>query len=106
METSPVLLGRVKAGEWVGFPKRPRPHYGSRQEYVALPLTASDPVSERCACNVVGRLVAVYRAAEAGDDIGARRELLALLQFFPLPAPRPPRRRTRSRKERPPAAPG
>lgn len=45
------------------------------------------PVNERLGCNVRGRLDAVERAAVAGDDREARRELLALLKFFPKARP-------------------
>lgn len=41
------------------------------------------PVDTRLGCNLRGRLGAIERAAAAGDDRGARRELLALLKFFP-----------------------
>ena len=41
------------------------------------------PVNARLSCNLKGRLDAIERAAVAGDDAGARRELLALLKFFP-----------------------
>ncbi len=42
-----------------------------------------DNVNERLGCNLRGRLDAVERAAKSGDDAGARRELKALLKFFP-----------------------
>jgi hypothetical protein len=45
------------------------------------------PVNARLSCNLRGRLDAIERAAVAGDNAGARRDLLALLKFFPK-APR------------------
>ena len=45
------------------------------------------PVNARLSCNLRGRLDAVERAAVAGDDREARRELLALLRFFPRSRP-------------------
>lgn len=46
--------------------------------------TVKEPaVNVRLGCNLRGRLGAIERAAVAGDDREARRELLALLKFFP-----------------------
>ena len=44
-------------------------------------------VCNRVSANVYGRIDAAVEAMESGDDEGARRELLALLKFFP-PRPR------------------
>ena len=42
-----------------------------------------EAVCERIGANIYGRVEVFLRAAEAGDDASARRELLALLEFFP-----------------------
>jgi hypothetical protein len=39
---------------------------------------------ERVGANIYGRVKMFLKHAEEGDDLGARRELLALLRFFPL----------------------
>ena len=40
-------------------------------------------VCDRAGANVYGRIEEAVEAMESGDDAGARRELLALLKFFP-----------------------
>ena len=44
---------------------------------------AREQVCNRAGANVYGRIDAAVEAMESGDDHGARRELLALLKFFP-----------------------
>jgi hypothetical protein len=44
---------------------------------------ARSQVCTRAGANVYGRIDAAIEAMESGDDVGARRELLALLKFFP-----------------------
>jgi hypothetical protein len=44
-------------------------------------------VCNRVGANVYGRIDAAVESMESGDNSGARRELLALLKFFP-PRPR------------------
>jgi hypothetical protein len=40
-------------------------------------------ICDRIGANIYGRTAEFIRKAESGDDKGARRELLALLKFFP-----------------------
>jgi len=44
---------------------------------------ARTEVCDRVSANIYGRADEFLRQAESGNDAGARRELLALLKFFP-----------------------
>lgn len=44
-------------------------------------------VCDRIGANIYGRVAEFLRKAEQGDDAAARRELLALLKFFPKEKP-------------------
>lgn len=44
---------------------------------------AKAAVCDRVGANIYGRVAEFLRKAEQGDDAAARRELLALLKFFP-----------------------
>ena len=77
------------------------------REEAASPRTQR--LCDRLGMNLPGRLDAVLRAATMGDDRLARRELLALLEFFPPGAKgqsrckgtRNPRLRARTRARHP-----
>lgn len=55
--------------------------YTLRQSWVNY--KEREKVNGRVGANVYGRLECVQIAIESGDDEKARRELLALLKFFP-----------------------
>lgn len=46
-------------------------------------------VCQRVGANIYGRAAVFIARAEAGDDAGARAELMALLEFFPVDSNEP-----------------
>lgn len=60
-----------------------------------LPIPADcQAVCDRVGCNVFGRLAHVTALVKANRDAQVRREMLALLKFYPPKKPRARRERT------------